>query len=442
MTSYSGGLKTRPSSKGIAVEVYERLHMVSVDENRLLTEIGPGTRMGALLRRYWQPLGSVAEMSERWTKRIRIFGEDLVLFKDRTGAFGLMAEKCPHRGASLAYGMPTFEGLRCAYHGWMFDTTGRCIEMPNEPPESTYRDRVKASGYPVRQLGGLLWGYLGEGAAPFIPKLDGLVAEGTIRSLGKAVVNCNWLQIMENSVDSVHTEWLHGKYYEFLKEADGTKVSIAKHHLKIGFDEFQYGIVKRRVLEGHTEEDDDWKVGHPLVFPNTLAIGNAGDDWHEFRFQFRVPIDDTHTQHYWYSAFVIPPGVEVPAHFFDRVHEYDVPVRDANGEYILDSIHAQDIMAWETQGAIADRTTESLNSSDRGVTLYRRMLLRELARAEAGEDPKNVAREPAVDSVIELPLETKKAHRAEGFEDLLLRHQIRYAPIADELIAIFSRAQA
>jgi 5,5'-dehydrodivanillate O-demethylase oxygenase subunit len=414
--------------------------MLSADENRLLTEIGPGSRMGALLRRYWHPLGTVGEMSDRWTKRVRVFGENLVLYKDRTGAFGLIGEKCPHRGVSLAYGFPTFEGLRCSYHGWMFDGTGRCIDMPNEPPESTYPERIRHAGYPVRQLGGLLWGYLGSGEPPLIPKLDGLVAEGTIRSLGKAVVNCNWLQIMENSVDAVHTEWLHGKYYEFLKESENVKVSIAKHHLKIGFDEFEYGIVKRRVLEGHTEEDDDWKIGHPLVFPNTLAIGNAGDDWHEYRFQFRVPIDDTHTQHYWYSAFVIPPGREVPDRFFDRVHEYDVPIRDEHGEYILDSIHAQDIMAWETQGPIADRTTEALNSTDRGVTLYRRMLLRELARIEAGEDPKNVRRDPAQDGVIELPLEHKKAIRAEGFENLLRRHQIQFSPIANELVAIFERA--
>jgi 5,5'-dehydrodivanillate O-demethylase len=414
--------------------------MLTSAENKLLTEIEPGTRMGALLRRYWQPLGAVSEMHDRWTKRVRLFGENLVLYKDRGGAFGLIAESCPHRNASLAYAIPTAEGIRCPYHGWMFDAAGRCLEQPNEPDESTYKNKVRTAAYPVAELGGLLWGYLGELPAPLIPRLDGLVAEGTIRSLGRAVVNCNWLQIMENSVDSVHTEWLHGKYYEFIKESEGVKVSISKHHLKIGFDEFAHGIIKRRVLEGHTEEDDDWKTGHPLLFPNTLAIGNAGDDWHEYRFQFRVPIDDTHTQHYWYSSFVVPKNVAVPERFLDRVHVYDVPVKDAGGEYILDSIHAQDIMAWETQGAIADRTRESLNSTDRGITLYRRMLLRELRRMEEGEDPKSVQRDPAQNHVIDIPLERKKAHRAEGFEDLLRRHQIRYAPIADELIAIFAGA--
>jgi len=417
--------------------------MLSAEENRLLTEIEPGTRMGALLRRYWQPLGATSEMDDRWTKRVRLFGEDLVLFKDRSGSFGLIAEACPHRRASLAYGIPTADGIRCPYHGWKFDASGACLEQPNEPADSTFKDRVATPAYPVTELGGLLWGYLGPLPAPLVPQLDGLVAEGTIRSLGKAVVNCNWLQIMENSVDSVHTEWLHGKFYEFIREQEGVgvKVSISKHHLKIGFDEFTYGITKRRVLEGHTEEDDDWKIGHPLLFPNTLAIGNAGDDYHEYRFQFRVPIDNTHTQHYWYSSFVMPPAVSVPERFFGRVHVYDVPIKDAQGEYILDSIHSQDIMAWESQGAIADRTREALNSSDRGLTLYRRMLARELARMESGADPKNVERDPDANAIIHIPIERTKAHRAEGFEDLLRRHQIRYSPIAEDLVAIFAGAK-
>ncbi len=414
--------------------------MLTAAENTLLTGIEPGARMGALLRRFWQPLGAASEMEDRWTKRVRVLGEDLVLFRDRSGAFGLITEACPHRRASLAYGIPTAGGIRCPYHGWQFDATGHCIEQPNEPPDSNFKDKVTTAAYPVTELGGLLWGYLGPLPAPCVPQLDGLVAEGTIRTLGMAIVNCNWLQIMENSVDSVHTEWLHGKFHEFIKEAEGTKVSISKHHLKIGFDEFAHGIVKRRVLEGHTEEDDDWKIGHPLLFPNTLAIGNAGEDWHEYRFQFRVPIDDTHTMHYWYSSFVVPKTAIVPKHLLERVHVYDVPVRDESGDYILDSIHAQDIMAWESQGPIADRTLESLSSTDRGITLYRRMLLRELRRMEDGEDPKTVQRNPSENAVIRLPLERTKAHRAEGFENLLRRHQMRYSPMAEEIIAIFAGA--
>lgn len=411
--------------------------MLTADENKLLTEIGPGTRMGALMRCYWQPLGAAADMDDCWTKRVRLLGEDLVLYKDRTGAFGLIAEACPHRRASLAYGIPTAEGIRCPYHGWMFDATGSCIEQPNEPADSTFKDRVRTSAYPVAEFGGLLWGYLGKPPAPLIPKLDGFVVEGTIRCLGRAVINCNWLQIMENSVDSVHTEWLHGKFYEFLREKDNVKVAISKHHVKIGFDEFAHGIIKRRVLEGETEEHDDWKIGHPLLFPNTLANGGQNGDLREYRFQIRVPIDDTHTQHYWYSAFAPPTSTPIPRRFLDRVHTYEVPVRDKDGEYILDATHAQDIMAWEAQGPIADRTQEALGTTDRGITFFRRMLLRELRRLESGEDPMNVQRTAATNTRIDVPVERSKGFR-QGFEHLLRRHQLRYSPIAEDLSAIFA----
>jgi 5,5'-dehydrodivanillate O-demethylase len=412
--------------------------MISPEENELLTRIGPGTRMGALLRRYWHPVGTVGEMNDTWTKRVRLLGEDLVLYKTRGGEYGLIAEQCPHRRASFAFGIPTSDGIRCPYHGWEFNGKGQCIDQPNEPEGSTFADRTVTPAYPVGELGGLLWGYLGPLPAPLIPRLDGFVQEGTVRALGSAVIPCNWLQIMENSVDAVHTEWLHGKFYEFLKEKDGIKVAISKHHLKIGFDEFEYGIVKRRVLVGHTEEDDDWKIGHPVVFPTTLGIGNGGANWHEYRFQIRVPEDDTHTRHYWFHAFVMPPGVVAPPHLLGKVWEFETPIYDDQGEFLVDSIHGQDIMAWVTQGPIADRSREALGSTDRGITMYRKMLLRELKRMEDGHDPKNVLRDPAKNVRIDLPLEGVKAHRADGFENMIRRHQIRYSPIAEEVIALLA----
>jgi 5,5'-dehydrodivanillate O-demethylase oxygenase subunit len=424
--------------------------MLTAQENELLTRIGPGTPMGELMRRYWHPVAAVAEMEQRWTKRVRLLGEDLVLFRDRSGRFGLIGEACPHRRASLAYGIPTEDGIRCPYHGWKFDGSGRCLEQPNEPEGSTvrqaqgraFKDKVRTAGYPTGELGGLLWAYLGPLPAPLIPRLDGLVAEGTVRLLGQAVIPCNWLQIMENSVDSVHTEWLHGKLYEFVRERDGVRVAISKHHLKIGFDEIPIGIVKRRVLEGHTEEHDDWKIGHPLIFPNILGIGNAGANWYEYRFQIRVPMDDTHTLHYWYHAYVPPAGRTAPPELSQRVHVYDVPFVDEHGEYLLDAIHAQDIMAWVTQGPIADRTTEALGTTDRGITMYRRMLFRELERVRDGADPKMVFRDPRENEIIHIPLERTKTHRAEGFENLLRRHQARYSPVVDDLVKLYAGVPA
>src|SRR6185312_12182966 len=224
--------------------------MVTAEENELLTRVGPGTRMGNLLRRYWHPVAAVDEMRDRWTKRVRIFGEDLVLFKDRSGKLGLIGEFCPHRRASLAYGIPQTDGIRCPYHGWKFDGSGHCLEQPNEPEGSTFKDKIATSGYPVEELGGMIFAYLGPQPAPLLPRLDGYVASPAIRTVGVATIDCNWLQIMENSVDPIHTEWLHGVLYEFIKEKEGIKVAIARHHDRIAFDEFDHGIVKRRLMVG------------------------------------------------------------------------------------------------------------------------------------------------------------------------------------------------
>jgi 5,5'-dehydrodivanillate O-demethylase len=417
--------------------------MLTAEENELLTRIGPGTPMGALMRRYWHPIAARSDLKTAWTKRVQLLGENLVLYRTRGGEFGLLEEACPHRRASLYYGIPTLGGIRCPYHGWQFDGTGQCTEQPNEPDDSRFASKVQTPAYPVQELGGMLFAYLGPAPAPLLPRLDGYVAEGAIRMIGRAVVPCNWLQIMENSVDPVHTEWLHGHLHEFQSEDEGAqseKVAISRHHVKIGFDEFDYGIYKRRLLEGQSEESDDWKTGHPMVFPTILAVGNANDAVRMHAFQIRVPMDDTHTMHYWYNAYVPLNGAQVPQHLLDEVPAYDVPYQDANGNYLIDLIDAQDIMAWTTQGPIADRTTETLGSSDRGVTLLRRMLRRELKKVENGEDPIGVIRDPERNRVIELHVEQAKAHYADGFENLVRRTRIRYSPVAEDLIRVVTGA--
>jgi 5,5'-dehydrodivanillate O-demethylase oxygenase subunit len=411
--------------------------MLTIEQNELLTQIGPGTRMGNLLRRYWHPIAPLVDMEDRWTKRIRLLGEDLVLFRNRLGTFGLIAEACPHRRASFAYGIPTTDGIRCPYHGWKFDGTGRCIEQPNEPADSNFKDKVTTPAYPVGELGGMLWAYLGPLPAPSIPRLDGLVAEGTVRFVGRATIACNWLQIMENSVDPVHTEWLHGKLIEFVREAENWKTPRAKHHVKIAFDEFEHGIIKRRLMEGQSEDSSDWLHGHPVVFPLALAVGTRSDDWRQYQFQFRVPIDDTHTEHYWYSAYTPPGRSGIPQHLLDRVPVYEAPMKDARGEYILDYINAQDALAWETQGPIADRTVERLGTNDRGVTMFRKMLLRELEKIENGDDPMCVFRGAAGERTIELPVEYQKDMQSDGFRRVFLMGSGRYLSNAEEILALF-----
>src|SRR5262249_6479673 len=154
-------------------------------------------------------------------------------------------------------------GLRCPYHGWLFDSTGSCLEQPAEPDESTFKNRIRTAAYPVQELGGMVFAYLGPEPAPLLPRFDLFGMDGVLRCVGRAEIPCNWLQIMENSVDATHVEWLHGRYFSYVLDRkhpgeENDLSRFAKHHKKIGFDVFEWGIIKRRVLEGSTEEDDDW----------------------------------------------------------------------------------------------------------------------------------------------------------------------------------------
>ena len=411
--------------------------MESAKQNKLLTEVGKGTPMGNLMRRYWQPIGALVDMDNKWTRRIRLLGEDLVLFKDRQGRLGLIAEQCPHRRASFAHGIPTQDGIRCPYHGWEYNAQGKCINQPNEQDKCAFRDKVSTDAYPVEEMGGMLFAYMGPQPQPLLPRWDGFVAQGTIRMMGRTILPINWLQIMENSLDPVHTEWLHGHHYEFLKEQEGVKVAISTRHLKIDFKEFEYGMTKHRLLEGHSEDGDDWKIGHPIVFPNMLDVGNGDEKSRYYSFQMRVPVDDTHTMHLWFNAYVPPQGVEVPQHLLDRLHTYEVPFKDDSGEFIVDNVDGQDMMAWISQGAIADRTLENLGATDKGVVMYRRMLKREMEKVAAGIDPMGLVRDSSRNKCIDLPNEKKKHHNSDGFTSFMMRTHAKYSPIANDLSQLF-----
>ena len=416
--------------------------MLTAEQNELLTRIGPGTPCGEMMRRYWHPIAAVSEFDGKWTRRVRLLGEDLVLFRDKQGRVGLIAEACPHRRASLALGIPTQDGIRCPYHGWAFDHGGQCTEQPNEPEKSAFRHKVRTPAYSVEEMGGLHWAYLGPAASkPLLPRVDGFVADGTIRMLGRTVIPVNWLQIMENSLDPIHTEWLHGHTYEFIKEQQGQghKVAISARHEKIAFREFEHGITKHRLLAGHSEDSDDWKVGHPVVFPTTLSVGNGDETSRYYAFQIRVPVDDTHTMHLWYTAFVPPTGENVPQHLLDRVHVYDVPLYGADGDFIMDNIDGQDMAVWVTQGPVADRTKENLGASDNGIALYRRVLRREIKKVEEGLDPMFTFREPSKNRRIDLPNERKKHHNSDGLRSWIMRTHMAHSPIAEDVIRIFDK---
>ena len=383
--------------------------MLSDEENRLLTQVGPGTAMGDLLRHYWMPVAAVAELDDNATKPVRLFGEDLVLYRDKAGAYGLLDRHCSHRRADLSYGWVEECGLRCHYHGWKYDEAGRCIDQPYEEmarPEAHYKDRITIKAYPVEAKAGLLWAYLGPQPAPLCPTWEPFTWENGFVQVVFSEVPCNWLQAQENSIDPVHFEWLHSNWALALRGArDGQKPPT---HLKIGFDEFEYGFVYRRVMEGGSEQDELWTVGRTCLWPNCLFTGE--------HFEWRVPIDDENTLSvgWFFNA--------VPAHKRpfkqERIPYWYSPIRDPQtGRWITSHVMNQDFVAWVGQGTFADRSQEHLGESDRGVIMMRRRLLDDMKLIADGGEPKALVRDPELNKCVPLPIIGRERLRGEGPAD-------------------------
>ena len=379
--------------------------MLSMQENEALTRVGKGTPMGELMRRYWHPIAAVSELDERPTKPVRLMGEDLVLYRDRSGTLGLIEKACPHRRMDMAYGIPEEHGLRCPYHGWMMDETGQCIEQPFEEtvhPDGRFKEKVKVAGYPVQEMAGLAFAYLGPAPAPLLPRWDPLVWDNSVRDIAIAPLPCNWLQCQENSLDPVHVEWMHAYYAAYYEQGagfQGVLLDLPKHE-KIGFDHFDYGIIKRRVFQGYTEEDDDWKHGHPVMFPNILMVGNEVS----VTFQFRVPVDDENTLHISLYTWRAAPGKTAPVQ--ESVPYRQVPLRKEDGTWNVEYVFNQDYMGWVTQGPVAKRNLEHLGESDRGIIMFRHQLREQVNIVEDGGEPMNVFRTPH--EKLEAPIEKTK----------------------------------
>ena len=212
--------------------------MLDKSKNQLLTEVGPGTPMGELLRRYWMPIAAVSEFEDSTIKPVRLLGEDLTLYKDLGGTFGLVDRHCPHRRADTSYGFVEQCGLRCNYHGWLFDQDGRCTEQPYEDvavPDARFKDKVRIKAYPVETRAGLIWAYLGPQPAPLVPNWEPFTWKNGFVQIVFADVPCNWLQCQENSIDPLHFEWMHMNWSVRLDEKLGP---YSPRHLKLEFEEF------------------------------------------------------------------------------------------------------------------------------------------------------------------------------------------------------------
>ncbi len=353
--------------------------MLSEAENKELGQTGPGTLMGEFLRRYWMPIAAAAELDDNPIKPIRLMCEDLVLFKDRSGTYGLLDTHCPHRRADLSYGIIEAEGLRCNYHGWLFNAQGRCLQQPFEEvahPDARFRDRVTTKAYEVQEKGGILWAYLGPKPSPLVPDYDFLIEPG-YKQIVYAEIPCNWFQGQENSIDPVHFEWLHSNWSAALRGGDR-----APAHLKIGFDEFEWGHIYRRVREDTDQDNILWTVGRVCLWPNALFSGFP---------EWRVPIDDTHT--FSLAYFNTPPPGE--PYRQARVPYWTANVIDPRtGRWIDSHVMNQDFIAWVGQGARADRSRERLGESDRGIIMMRQKMLEQARLVADGGEPKAIIRDP------------------------------------------------
>jgi 5,5'-dehydrodivanillate O-demethylase len=383
--------------------------MVTQVENDALTLVGKGTPAGELLRRYWHPVAVAGELTEeKPIKAVKLLGENLVVFRqppapgETEPRYGLVKEQCPHRLASLAYGRVDHEGIRCPYHGWKFDRAGHCIELPAEPAGTPLLNKITQPAYPVEKLAGLLYAYMGPLPAPLLPRWDVLAREDGRRwTVIESVIDCNWLQAMENSLDPAHLYWLHGMFEAKGHISDHSKPYDEKHD----FIRFDYGVIKRRTTPGRKPSDPPLVDEHPVLFPSILRhvakMSDAADGSKRLRhnLQIRVPRDDTHTQ--VYRVNFVPSKTDRSPIDRDPPFEYR-PLKLPNGEYDMSIVGAQDSMAWETQGGRYDRSQENLGTSDVGIAMFRRLLREQIEIVRNGGEPMGLIRDPKKNVNIDL----------------------------------------
>ena len=425
--------------------------MLTAEEDERLTRVGLGTPMGNLLRRYWHPIAAGTQLDENPVKAVRLLGEDLTLFKDKKGRLGLIADRCAHRHVKLVYGIPEEDGLRCCCHGWMYDRTGQCIEQPAEPADSRFKDKIRVKAYPVEELAGAVWAYLGPEPVPLLPRWGHLVSyDNVVRHIVLSVVPCNWFQVLDNYPDFAHAHWLHGVYSKYVLERMGVPPEdprwvdynsrAQRPQVKLGWSAFQHGMVCRVLTEGGTEEDDQSSGGHPLVLPNMVSISGGGYT----AMEWAVPVDDIHTLLVSMDTYKFSKEVQVPSQERVPYFEYPWDMKREDGLPAMDLLNVQDNIVFETQGAITDRTQERLGESDRGIIMYRQLLREQLAIVEDGGEPMNVFRDPETNQSLPLPTVFGYCERGRTPD---VRHRkgaitapfaMRYSPFRDRIEDLYA----
>jgi nitrite reductase/ring-hydroxylating ferredoxin subunit len=383
------------------------------EDNELLTRVGPGTPMGDLMRQYWVPALVSTELPERDGPpvRLKLLGEELIAFRDTTGRVGLLGDHCPHRGASLFYGRNEEEGLRCVYHGWKYDVTGQCIDMPSEPPESNFKSRVRATGYPCRERGGVIWTYMGPRTAPPpLPDIEpNMLPEGEY-TVGLTSRHCNWLQGLEGDIDTSHLQILHqgAQRAENAKPGTFNYYGLADRHPTYQVADTPGGVMYGAIRPAG-EGRKYWRIAQ-FLFP-FYALIPTGLLGHQIMVRAWVPLDDEHMMFFNMSKrhnrigssgardatgrAVAPDGrtgaggLRFHPNTSDWLGRFCL-IQDRDNDYLVDrdkqrrmesftgieGIPVQDAAATESMGPIADRTTEHLGSSDQMIVRTRLRLLR------------------------------------------------------------------
>jgi nitrite reductase/ring-hydroxylating ferredoxin subunit len=378
--------------------------VLSKADNERITRVGPGTPMGNLFRQYWLPalLSSELPAADSDPVRVLLLGERLIAFRDTSGQIGLIQDNCPHRGASLFFGRNEEAGLRCVYHGWKFDATGACIDMPNEPAESDFKSKVRATAYPTRERGGVVWAYLGPRATP--PELPDLEANNVADGAGRVFAvqrNCNWLQALEGDIDTSHLGFLHFGHAKPESAPEGTL-----HHYALKDRAPRYAVVDQDygTMYGAYRPAEPgslyWRIAL-FLFP-CYAMIPTGVLGHQVLARAWVPMDDEHTLFFNMSLAGRTAGgapasgasrwpfsgmEQLPAETgwygrhrlvsrVDNDYRIDRGVQRRMEDYTgIAGIHTQDQAVTESMGAIYDRSQERLGSSDAMVIRVRRRLL-------------------------------------------------------------------
>jgi phenylpropionate dioxygenase-like ring-hydroxylating dioxygenase large terminal subunit len=395
----------------------EGLQADGVQRWKMLTETGPGTPGGALMRRYWQPVMLVRDFPPGSPPTpVRLLSEDLVFFRDDAGRFGLLGLKCAHRCTDLSYGRVEAGGLRCVYHGWLYDVDGKCLEQPTEPERGRH-NRIRQLAYPCIERGGAVWTYMGPGEPPVFPAYPALSVPEEYRYSIRWHSSCNYLQGNEGNIDPVHTSYLHRFELEHAKRGletlhkNASSIFQTDAAPKLDVAETRFGL---RIFAERRLPDPAKMLLRVtnFVMPNACAVGGAETSLGRggSLMTFHVPIDDTH---HWRYDFSFHSKKRLPKEDMDKSRDAerlagDHPVRNAGNRYLQNraDMHwsyigmgtdftAHDIFATESQGGIHDHGKEHLVTSDKAIVRARRQLLDAMRDVAAGKDPVGVVRDPA-----------------------------------------------